>query len=90
MLNDYEGITGYEAFRDDLGLMYFATCDSSTGKLINLKMVPTQIKKFRLRLAPTADLLWMRELLNREGARFATQVQWDRHKTLTLEQLSRL
>ncbi|MGK7916105.1 MAG: CapA family protein [Prochloraceae cyanobacterium] len=90
LLNDYEGITGYQAYRDDLGLMYFATRDSSSGKLVNLKMIPTQIKKFRLRLAPTADLLWMRELLNREGTRFATQVQWDRNKTLTLEQLSRL
>ncbi len=45
-INDYEGISGHEDFRDDLGLMYFATLDSSTGKLVNLEMIPTQIQRF--------------------------------------------
>ena len=87
LLDDYEGIGGYEAFRDDLGLMYFATLDSSTGKLVNLQMIPTQIKRFRVQLASTEDLLWLREILNREGKKFGTQVQWDGNKTLTLEKL---
>ena len=85
LINDYEGISGYEAFRDDLGLMYFATLDCSTGKLVNLAMIPTQIKLFRLQVASTLDLLWLKALLNREGSRFATEVQWDHNKTLTLE-----
>ena len=84
-INDYEGISGHEAFRDDRGLMYFATLDSSTGKLVNLEMIPTQIQRFRLQVASTADLLWLKALLNREGSRFATEVQWDHNKTLTLE-----
>ncbi len=87
LLDDYEGIGGYEAFRDDLGLMYFATLDSSTGKLVNLQMIPTQIKRFRVQLASTEDLLWLKAILNREGKRFGTSVQWDSNKTLTLEQL---
>ncbi len=87
LLDDYEGIGGYEAFRDDLGLMYFATLDSDTGKLVNLQMIPTQIKHFRVQLASTEDLLWLRKILNREGKKFGTQVQWDRNKTLTLEKL---
>ncbi|UCH80070.1 MAG: CapA family protein, partial [Nitrospiraceae bacterium] len=29
-LNDYEGIRGYENFRDDLGLMYFVIVDPSS------------------------------------------------------------
>ena len=87
LLDDYEGISGYEAFRDDLGLMYFATLDSATGKLFNLQMIPTQIKRFRVQRASTEDILWLREILNREGKRFGTQVQWDRNKTLTLEKL---
>jgi poly-gamma-glutamate synthesis protein (capsule biosynthesis protein) len=90
LIDDYEGISGYEAFRDDLGLMYFATLDSSTGELVNLQMVPTQIKRFRVQGASTVDLLWLRELLNREGKRFGTQVRWDRNKTLTLEKLSKI
>lgn len=87
LLDDYEGVGGYEAFRDDLGLMYFATLDSSTGKLVNLQMIPTQIKCFRVQRASTEDILWLREVLNREGKRFSTQVQWDGNKTLTLEKL---
>ena len=84
LLDDYEGISGYEAFRDNLGLMYFAALDSATGKLVNLQMIPTQIKRFRVQLASTAALLWLREILNREGARFGTSVRWDGNKTLTL------
>ena len=84
-IDDYEGIGGYEAFRDDLGLMYFVTLDSATGKLVNLQTIPTQIKHFRVQLASTVDILWLRKVLNREGKRFGTQVQWDCNKTLTLK-----
>ena len=86
-LDDYEGIGGYEAFRDDLGLMYFASLDCATGKLVNLQMIPTQIKCLRIQRASTQDILWLREVLNREGTRFGTRVQWDNNKTLTLEKL---
>ena len=89
-IDDYEGISGYEAFRDDLGLMYFATLDSDTGKLFNLQMIPTQIKLFRVQQASTTDLLWLRELLNRECKRFGTFVQWDGNKTLTLEKFDQM
>jgi poly-gamma-glutamate synthesis protein (capsule biosynthesis protein) len=83
-LDDYEGIIGYEAFRDDLGLIYFATLDPSTGKLVDLQMTPTQIKRFQVKRASTADVLWLKEVLNREGKRFATQVQLNENNTLTL------
>ncbi len=89
-IDDYEGIGGYEYFREDLGLMYFATLDSSTGKLVNLQMIPTQIKRFRVQRASTVDILWLRERLNREGKRFGTSVRWDGNKTLTLEKLEQI
>ncbi|MGK7953100.1 MAG: CapA family protein [Xenococcaceae cyanobacterium] len=89
-IDDYEGISGYEYFRDDLGLMYFATLDYDTGKLVNLQMIPTQIKRLRVQRASTVDLLWLRERLNREGKRFGTSVEWDGHKTLTLEKLDQI
>lgn len=88
LLDDYEGISGYEAFRDDLSLMYFATLDCFTGKLVNLQMLPTQIKRLRIQRASTKDLLWLREILNREGKKLGTQVKWDGNKTLILEKLS--
>jgi hypothetical protein len=46
-LNDYEGIRGYERYRDDLALMYFADLDLANGDLHALKLIPLQIKNFR-------------------------------------------
>jgi poly-gamma-glutamate capsule biosynthesis protein CapA/YwtB (metallophosphatase superfamily) len=33
-LNDYEGISGYQEYRDDLTLMYFPRMDAASGKLV--------------------------------------------------------
>jgi poly-gamma-glutamate synthesis protein (capsule biosynthesis protein) len=74
-LNDYEGIGGYEEFRADLALMYFATLDSSSGKLMGLQMTPTQIRRFKVNRASRADARWLRDTLNREGARYGTRVK---------------
>jgi poly-gamma-glutamate synthesis protein (capsule biosynthesis protein) len=80
--NDYEGIGGYEHFRGDLGLMYFADVNSFTGKLLALRMVPTQIRRFRLNRASAVDSQWLADLLNREGQRFNTRVQRSADNTL--------
>jgi len=84
-LNDYEGISGYENFRDDLALMYFLSMDPSTGKLICLHMMPTQIKHFRANRASRVDVLWLRDVLNREGKKFGTRVEMNKDNTLTLK-----
>ncbi|MFB0515393.1 MAG: CapA family protein [Candidatus Neomarinimicrobiota bacterium] len=84
-LNDYEGISGYEKFRDDLALMYFVSVDPASGKLVDLQMTPTQIRNFRVNRAAKADVLWLRDVLNREGKRFGTRVRLNRDNTLTLQ-----
>lgn len=71
-VNDYEGITGYEAFRGDLGLMYFPTLDAATGQLHTMRLVATQMKRFRVQRAPAADADWLASVLDREGGRFGT------------------
>jgi len=71
LINDYEGISGHEAFRPDLGLMYFVTLDDS-GELAEVEMVATQMKNFRLTLAPAADSQWLCRVLSRECDRFGT------------------
>lgn len=38
-LNDSEGIAGCEAYRDDLGLMYFASMEASNGLLMTATRV---------------------------------------------------
>lgn len=86
-LNDYEGITGYEAYRGDLGLMYFAGLDAATGELARLTMVPTRIRRFQVQLAGESGTGWLRDTLNREGERFGTGVRLLEDGTLVLRQL---
>lgn len=73
-LNDYEGIGGYETYRDDLTLMYFPSLDRNTGQLLSLRMVPLQIHRFRLRRTRAADMAWLATTLNREGQTLGTGV----------------
>ena len=84
-LNDYEGISGYEEFRADLSLMYFATVDPSTGKLLGLQMTPTQIRRFKVIRASNVDTLSLKDTLNREGAAFGTRVKVSEDNRLTLQ-----
>jgi poly-gamma-glutamate synthesis protein (capsule biosynthesis protein) len=58
-LNDYEWIRGYEAFRDDLTLMYFVTVEPHTGMLQRLTMIPIQLKRLRANRAPAAAVQWL-------------------------------
>jgi poly-gamma-glutamate synthesis protein (capsule biosynthesis protein) len=73
-LNDYEGIRGYEHYRDDLALMYFADFDPNSGNLDALELVPLQIKNFRLSIPSRRDTEWVRQTLDRECQRFGTRV----------------
>jgi poly-gamma-glutamate capsule biosynthesis protein CapA/YwtB (metallophosphatase superfamily) len=74
-LDDYEGIEGYEAYRDDLVLMYFPRLAPASGKLLGCEMTPLQIRNFRLNHASPADADWLRNVLNREGEPFGTRVE---------------
>jgi poly-gamma-glutamate synthesis protein (capsule biosynthesis protein) len=83
-INDYEGISGHEEFRADLSLMYFVTVDPSTGKLSQLKMIPTQMRRFRVNRASSEATLWLKDTLNREGVRFGTRVILDKKNVLLM------
>src|SRR5438045_987962 len=71
-ITDYEGISGYEAFRGDLALMYLVELESTTGEVINARLVPMQMRRFRLERASAADAKWMCNLLKQLGERFST------------------
>lgn len=73
-INDYEGIGGYEQYRSDLGLMYFPEVDAATGDLVRLEMVPTRIEHFQVHLASSEEVVWLRDMLNREGNSLGTRV----------------
>ncbi len=83
-LDDYEGIGGYEAFRDDLRLMYLLRVDPQQGRLGEVRLVPLQVRRFRLQRAAAADARWLCDLLNRLGAPFGTQVQLEADGSLLL------
>jgi poly-gamma-glutamate synthesis protein (capsule biosynthesis protein) len=75
-LDDYEGITGYEEYRGDLGLLYFVTLERATGRLVRLRMTPTRVSRFRVGRARGEDAAWLAHTLGREGRRFRTSVVW--------------
>ncbi|HEX9079854.1 MAG TPA: CapA family protein [Desulfuromonadaceae bacterium] len=83
-LDDYEGIGGYEAFRGDLGLMYFPTLELATGRLVRLAMTPTRIRRLQVNRAGKKDGRWLQGILNREGERLGTRVDMVDDDTLSL------
>jgi poly-gamma-glutamate capsule biosynthesis protein CapA/YwtB (metallophosphatase superfamily) len=74
-LDDYEGITGEETYRDDLVLLYFVSLQRSDGSLAELAMAPFQIRNFRLNRASPGDASWLCDVLTREGRKFGTAVE---------------
>ena len=83
-INDYEGINGYEAYRDDLALMYFVSMDPATARLTRLHLIPTQIKHFRSNRASTQAAQWLRDMLNTEGAKLGTRAQMNEDGSIEL------
>ena len=84
VINDYEGIRGYEAYRDDLRLLYLASIDTGTGRLAALRMLPMQARNMRLRHASTTDTEWLRLVLERASRQFETRVDRVPDDTLAL------
>ena len=73
-LNDYEGISGHENFRDDLSLMYLVTMEPRSGRLLRLTMTPLQIRQFRLHYPAEQDRNWLQQTMDRECASLGTGV----------------
>jgi poly-gamma-glutamate synthesis protein (capsule biosynthesis protein) len=65
LINDYEGISGYEAYRGTLSALYFADVDEVDGRLAVLTVVPFRIERFRLHRADESDARWLSDTLNR-------------------------
>jgi poly-gamma-glutamate synthesis protein (capsule biosynthesis protein) len=74
LIDDYEGIGGYDVFRDDLRLLYLASVAQDGGTLVTLRMVPMQVSKMRLRHASAPDGEWLRKVLETVSSDFGCQV----------------
>lgn len=66
-LTDYEGIAGYERFRDDLVCMYFVALHPADGALRSLEVAPLRLRRFRLERPPEKDVEWLATTLDRES-----------------------
>ncbi len=73
LINDYEGISGYEMYRGELGLLYFATLDR-TGRLLKLAMRPVTRRRMRLNLSSAEDAAWLAKKMDEECSRFGSRV----------------
>jgi poly-gamma-glutamate synthesis protein (capsule biosynthesis protein) len=73
-VNDYEGIRGYERYRDDLRLLYGVTL-SSDGSLVTAEAVPFQSRRLRLEAATPADAAWLASVLDRESRRYGVHLR---------------
>ena len=69
LINDYEGISGHEAFRGDLSLLYFPRLGPG-GELLGMRMTPMRMQRMQLRRASREDARWLLQTLDRESVRF--------------------
>ncbi len=83
-IDDYEGITGYEEYRDDLRLLYLVSLAADTGRLVGLRMAAFQARRMRLVNASCEDREWSRSTLDRISGRFGSRVDATKEGTLTL------
>jgi poly-gamma-glutamate synthesis protein (capsule biosynthesis protein) len=72
-VNDYEGISGYEEFRGDLVLMYLPTL-APTGELLDLELMPLQLRRFQLQRTGSADRQWLLDTLDRQTRSLGTRM----------------
>lgn len=75
LITDYEGITGHEEFRGELGGLYLAELDSSG--LARLRIVPSRMQRFQLTTPSTADRRWLASQLDDVCRAFGTAVTLD-------------
>jgi poly-gamma-glutamate synthesis protein (capsule biosynthesis protein) len=55
LIDDYEGIGGYEQYRPELRMLPLATVEAESGRLVRLRLVPVRIRRMRLRHAERDD-----------------------------------
>jgi poly-gamma-glutamate synthesis protein (capsule biosynthesis protein) len=74
-ITDYEGITGYEKFRDDLVVGCFVSLDPESGRTIGFEMAPFRLRRFQLTRPSEGDARWLAETLDRHSRPFGVHVE---------------
>ena len=84
LVDDYEGITGHEQYRDDLRLLYLRSLDPASGELTERRMAPFQGRQLGLHHASEPDTEWLRAVLDNASRSFGTRIARDADGLLTL------
>lgn len=74
LVNDYEGLSGHERFRDDLRLLYLLEFEIGSHELRALRMVPLRVRRMRLEHTSAEEARWLREVLTNSSRPFGTRV----------------
>jgi len=74
LINDYEGISGFEQFRGDLRLVYVVELAAGNGELVRLRMAPFRAHRLRLERAVSSDAGWLAARLTRASRAFGTRI----------------
>ncbi|MGP3968494.1 CapA family protein [Streptomyces sp. 6N223] len=83
-INDYEGIGGYEEYRDELRLLFLVPLAPDGALAGDVGLVPLRARRLRLHRATREEAAWLRTTLNEAGRPFATHVEAGPDATLTL------
>ena len=84
LVDDYEGITGHERYRDDLRLLYFPRLDPASGQLKELRLAPLQARQLRLHRASEHDAEWLHTVLDDVSRPFRSRIVRSSEGFLTL------
>lgn len=87
LINDYEGIQGFEEYRADLSLMYFLEFDEASNWIHSIELVPVRIKGLALQRPTRDEVIWLKNVLNREGAWLGTELEIDETASKTKSRL---
>lgn len=81
LINDYEGISGHEAYRPDLKFIYFVDMEPERAG-VSVTLLPFRMVRFRLERALPADAAWLAARL--DGQCLACGVHLEKDGRMTL------
>jgi poly-gamma-glutamate synthesis protein (capsule biosynthesis protein) len=84
LVDDYEGISGHERYRDDLRLLYLPRLDPASGQLKELRLAPFQARQLRLHRASEPDTEWLQAMLDDVSRSFGSRIDRDVEGFLTV------
>jgi poly-gamma-glutamate capsule biosynthesis protein CapA/YwtB (metallophosphatase superfamily) len=84
LVDDYEGISGHERYRDELRLVFLPRLDPASGRLTELRLAPFRARQLRLHRASESEVEWLRTTLDEISRGFGSRIEQGAAGFLTL------